>query len=226
MVLLGRKGAGGILGERAWRTVGIVEIQVHLAVLDGLRVTVPAWWICLLVVREIPEFYEQTVVLLFRDVQLVRFALELKCDISVHAVFDYLTERIRLGGHFWFGITRIARAKAELPVDWKPFQKRKSKVAPSSIIPDADAVFARMFVQNHTDLVPRDESGLRLLVGAEDRHLRQLAVDLHLDSLRHLQAGGLSFPFDDAQKCGRVVRQNDLAHRVRTNQIPALIEPE
>src|SRR6266498_6080552 len=72
VVLLRCEDAGGILGERARRTVRIIEIQSDLAVLDRLGVIVTARRIRFFAAGEIPEFNEQPVILFFSNVELIR----------------------------------------------------------------------------------------------------------------------------------------------------------
>src|SRR5215212_6602231 len=147
-------------------------------------------------------------------------------DVSIHAVFDGLAQGIGLAGYFWLGITRIARVEAEVFVDREPLQQRDGKTLAPAVIPDPDGIFPIMFVQDHTDIVPGNEAGLRIVAGLEHHLLHGLAIHLHRDAVCDLDPGDLSLQFDDAQKGRSAFRQGDFTHGVRAHKIPARFEPE
>ena len=127
MILLRREDTGGILRVRARRTVGIVEIQNDLFILDRLGVIVPARRIGLSFAGEVPELDEQLVILYFGGVEFIGLALKLKRDISIHAVFDRLAKCIGLVGYLWFRIACITCIEAEVFVDREPLQQRQGR---------------------------------------------------------------------------------------------------
>jgi hypothetical protein len=96
MVLWGRKNTGGIFCEGTGRTVGIVEIQNDLAILDWLRVVISTGRVCLFPAGQVFEFDKQFVIFYFGHIQFVGFALKPETDITIHAVFDDVSKGIGL----------------------------------------------------------------------------------------------------------------------------------
>ena len=120
MILLGSKYTCGIFCKGAGWTVGVIEIQNHLAAFQGRGIKVPAGRIRLFAAGEVLKFDEQFVIFYFRGIELIGFAIEFERDIPIHAVFHGLAKRIGLFRYFWLGITCVAGMKAKLFVDREP----------------------------------------------------------------------------------------------------------
>src|SRR5215211_3583555 len=177
-MILGRgENTGGVFSERAGRAVGIVEIQHDLTILDRLGVIVSAGRIRLLPTGQVFELNEQFVIFYFGHIQLVGFAFKLKSDKSIQAVFHDIAEDIRLVRYFRRGIGSITRLETKLCIDREPFQGWERETLLSIIVPDADGIFAGVFMQYHAETMPCNKTRLWLLVGFEDGILYQFAVD-------------------------------------------------
>src|SRR6266508_1018071 len=127
IILLRCKDTSGVFRERARRTISIIEIQNDLAIYDRLSVIVSAGGIRLFTAGQISKLDEQLLVFYFSRIQLISLALELKGDISIHAVFNRLAQCIGLVRYLRFRIASITCIDTETFVDWEPLQQRKRK---------------------------------------------------------------------------------------------------
>jgi len=192
MVLWWRKNTGRVFCEGAWRAVCVIKVYDDFSVFHWLSVIISAGWIRLFAAGEILEFDKQLAAFGFGRIELIFYALKLESDISVQSIFGRFAKAIGLVRLFRDRITRIVPIHAEAFINGEPSQQWKRKTLPSLIIPNADGVFAGVFVQDQAYFVPRDKAGLGVLTGPESCFLHQSAIDLRPYSLRDLQAGSLA----------------------------------
>src|SRR6266498_2329700 len=100
--------------------------------------------------------------------------------------------------------------EAKLLVDRKPFQGWKIESLPAAVIPDADRESVCMLVEYHPNLMPCNETRLRIFCRLENGLIHQLVIDLRPYALCHLKADKLPFLFDHAQKGWCMFREIDL----------------
>ena len=94
-VLRWREDTGGIRCEGAWRTVGIIEIQNHLAIFRaGLVLINTTRWVGLFVACFIAELDEQLMVFGFGHIQLILIPHILECDITIQTIINHFAKRI------------------------------------------------------------------------------------------------------------------------------------